>query len=81
VTTRDLPTDSDVRAAAERIRPYIRRTPSLRAEMGGRPVVFKLEHPQRTGSFKLRRTGRFSGGLGRLVGAGRNHRSVKPSGR
>jgi threonine dehydratase len=44
----------DVAAAAERIGPYIRRTPLLRAEVDGRPIVFKLEHLQHTGSFKLR---------------------------
>ena len=44
----------DVTAAAARIRPYVRRTPLLRAEWGGRSVVFKLEHLQRTGSFKIR---------------------------
>jgi len=36
------------------VAPYVRRTPVLRAEVDGRPVVFKLEHLQRTGSFKLR---------------------------
>ncbi|MGX7824792.1 serine/threonine dehydratase [Actinokineospora sp. 24-640] len=45
---------ADVTEAAERIAPHIRRTPLLRAEVDGRPVVFKLEHLQRTGSFKLR---------------------------
>ncbi|HEX3791213.1 MAG TPA: serine/threonine dehydratase [Pseudonocardiaceae bacterium] len=54
MTTHTLPTVTDVLAAAERIRPYVRRTPVLRAEVDGRPVVFKLEHLQRTGSFKLR---------------------------
>ncbi|GAA5158179.1 MULTISPECIES: serine/threonine dehydratase [Amycolatopsis] len=45
---------SEVSAAAERIRPYVRRTPVLRTEFDGRPLVLKLEHLQRTGSFKLR---------------------------
>lgn len=49
-----LPTPADVEAAARRIRRYARRTPVLRAEVDGRPVVLKLEHLQRTGSFKLR---------------------------
>lgn len=48
------PTIADVAAAADRIRPYVRRTPILSTEVDGRPVVFKLEHLQRTGSFKLR---------------------------
>ncbi|WP_236790275.1 serine/threonine dehydratase [Amycolatopsis sp. GM8] len=45
---------SEVAAAADRIRPYVRRTPVLRAELDGRPLVLKLEQLQRTGSFKLR---------------------------
>ncbi|WIX81179.1 serine/threonine dehydratase [Amycolatopsis carbonis] len=48
------PTPADVAAAANRIRPHVRRTPQLRTEIDGRPVVFKLEHLQRSGSFKLR---------------------------
>jgi threonine dehydratase len=47
-------TPTDVADAAGRVAPYVRRTPVLRAEVDGRPVVFKLEHLQRTGSFKLR---------------------------
>jgi threonine dehydratase len=50
----ELPTPADVRAAAERIGPRVRRTPLLRAEIDGRPLVLKLEHLQRSGSFKLR---------------------------
>lgn len=53
-----------VAAAAERIAPHVRRTPVLRAEVDGRPLVFKLEHLQRTGSFKLR------GALNALLGSG-----------
>jgi threonine dehydratase len=53
-TSSVLPTEADVRAAAERIAPHIRRTPVLRAEVDGRPLVLKLEHLQRTGSFKFR---------------------------
>lgn len=45
---------SDVEHAAARIRPHVRRTPLLRAAVDGRPVVLKLEHLQRTGSFKIR---------------------------
>jgi threonine dehydratase len=47
-------TPSDVADAARRVAPYVRRTPVLRAEVDGRPLVLKLEHLQRTGSFKLR---------------------------
>jgi threonine dehydratase len=47
-------TPTDVAGAARRVAPYVRRTPVLRAEVDGRPVVLKLEHMQRTGSFKLR---------------------------
>ena len=54
VTISMLPDETDVHAAAERIRPYIRRTPVFRVDVDGRPLVFKLEHLQRTGSFKLR---------------------------
>lgn len=49
-----LPTIADVRRAAERIAPYVRRTPVLAVEVGGRPVTLKLEQVQITGSFKLR---------------------------
>ncbi|WP_181775186.1 serine/threonine dehydratase [Amycolatopsis pittospori] len=48
------PTWADVRKAAEAVRPFVRRTPLLRAEVDGRPLVLKLEHLQRSGSFKLR---------------------------
>ncbi|HEV7628498.1 MAG TPA: serine/threonine dehydratase [Streptomyces sp.] len=44
----------DVRMAAERIRPYARRTPLLDLEIDGRRLLLKLEHLQRSGSFKLR---------------------------
>lgn len=54
MATSALPTEADVRAAATRIAPYVRRTPVLRAEFDGRQFVLKLEHLQRTGSFKLR---------------------------
>lgn len=47
-------TPTDVADAARRVAPYVRRTPVLRTEVDGRPLVFKLEHLQRTGSFKLR---------------------------
>lgn len=48
------PTWADVVTAAEAVRPFARRTPLLRAEVDGRPLVLKLEHLQRSGSFKLR---------------------------
>jgi threonine dehydratase len=68
----DMP---DVAAAASRIAPYVRRTPVLRAEVDGRPVVLKLEHLQRTGSFKVR------GALNALLGApSRPERVVTASG-
>ncbi|WP_246019256.1 serine/threonine dehydratase [Saccharothrix australiensis] len=44
----------DVLAAADRIRPHVRRTPLWRVEVDGRPLALKLEHLQLTGSFKLR---------------------------
>jgi threonine dehydratase len=50
----DLPTIDDVRAAAERIAPYVRRTPVLAARVDGHPLTLKLEQVQITGSFKLR---------------------------
>ena len=64
----------DVAAAADRIRPHARRTPLWRTEVDGRPVVFKLEHLQLTGSFKLR------GALNTLLAAGSPDRVVTASG-
>jgi len=52
--TLPLPTAASVAEAAATIAPYVRRTPVLRAEVDGRPLVLKLEHMQRGGSFKLR---------------------------
>jgi threonine dehydratase len=49
-----LPTAASVAEAAAAVAPHVRRTPVLRAEVGGRPLVLKLEHLQRGGSFKLR---------------------------
>ncbi len=54
MTTTALPTETDVIAAAQRIRPYVRRTPVLDVDVDGQRVVFKLEHLQLTGSFKVR---------------------------
>jgi threonine dehydratase len=51
---RAVPSPEDTRAAADRIAPYVRRTPLLRVTTDGRPVVFKLEHLQVTGVFKIR---------------------------
>jgi threonine dehydratase len=48
------PSPGDVHAAADRIRPYARRTPLFDLEIDGRRVLLKLEHLQRSGSFKLR---------------------------
>ena len=50
----ELPSETDVRAAAALIRPHARRTPLLEAVVDGRVVVIKMEHLQRSGSFKLR---------------------------
>jgi threonine dehydratase len=48
----------DFLAAAERIKPHVRRTPMVPSESlserAGVPVFLKLEHLQTTGSFKLR---------------------------
>nr|MDT0658568.1 serine/threonine dehydratase [Micromonospora sp. DSM 115978] len=48
------PTTHDVRRAADRIAPYVRRTPVLTAVLDGRPITLKLENLQLTGSFKVR---------------------------
>jgi len=49
---------ADVRAAADRIRPYIRRTPVHTSDtmdrLSGRELFFKCENFQKTGSFKFR---------------------------
>src|SRR5919108_5540067 len=50
-----LLTLADLRAAAERIRPYIFHTPIVSGEpVAGAGVWFKTENLQRTGSFKVR---------------------------
>jgi threonine dehydratase len=69
-----LPTSTDVDNAARRIAPYIRRTPLMRTEVGGKPLVLKLEHLQRTGSFKLR------GALNAVLGVERPSHVVTASG-
>ncbi len=48
------PDRAAVAQAAQRIAPYVRRTPLLRASLGGRDVWLKLEQTQLTGSFKVR---------------------------
>ncbi|WP_375426541.1 serine/threonine dehydratase [uncultured Friedmanniella sp.] len=53
-TPAGIPTADDVRAAASRLRPYVRHTPLLRITIDGRALVLKLEQLQLSGSFKLR---------------------------
>ncbi len=65
---------SDYLTAAERISPYIRRTPVLRATVNGRPVAFKLEFLQVTGSFKIR--GALNALLSRRAAGGRPTRVI-----
>ncbi len=61
----NLPTPEDVVRAAERIQPWIRRTPTITINgPGARPVTVKLEGLQRSGSFKLR------GALNKLMALG-----------
>jgi threonine dehydratase len=52
------PTVQDIRAAAERIRPYIHRTPVMTSESINRDVeaevFFKCENFQKVGAFKIR---------------------------
>lgn len=54
----DLPTFSDVEAAAQRLRSQAHRTPVLRSrsvdELTGAQVFFKCENLQRVGAFKFR---------------------------
>lgn len=51
----DLLSLADVRAAADRIQPYVLRTPTLWGEaVAGAGVWLKAENLQRTGSFKVR---------------------------
>lgn len=52
--TADRPRRADITAAAGRIAPHVRRTPSIRVQLAGRPVWLKLEQLQVTGSFKAR---------------------------
>ena len=75
---RTVPTPDDYRAAAARIAPYVRRTPVLRAAVGGRPVSLKLEHLQVAGVFKIR--GALNALLVRGDGGARPDRVVTASG-
>ncbi|QKW11008.1 serine/threonine dehydratase [Streptomyces sp. NA04227] len=76
VTPADLTdvTPADVVRAADRIRPYARRTPLLEVEVDGRRALLKLEHLQLSGSFKLR------GALNALLSGGRDEHIVTASG-
>jgi len=69
-----LPALDDVRQAAERIAPRIRRTPVLQTVVDGRRVTLKLEHVQLTGTFKVR------GALNALLCAADNDHVVTASG-
>lgn len=73
-TSITAPTWADVREAVAAVRPFVRRTPLLRAEVDGRPLVLKLEHLQRSGSFKLR------GAVNALVSAPLPERVLTASG-
>lgn len=57
-TVRDHPTIEDIREARERLKPYIRHTPLLRAERieraAGCQLYLKAETLQVTGAFKIR---------------------------
>lgn len=54
----NLPTFNDIKAAHERIRPYIHRTPVLSSQsinqMVGAELFFKCENLQKVGAFKFR---------------------------
>jgi threo-3-hydroxy-L-aspartate ammonia-lyase len=54
----DAPTPKDVLAAAERVRPFVHRTPLLRShaidQACGRTVLLKAEHLQKIGAYKAR---------------------------
>lgn len=65
---------TEVAAACNRIRAHVRHTPLLRAEVDGKPLVLKLEHLQRTGSFKLR------GALNALLAGARPEHVITASG-
>jgi threonine dehydratase len=54
VTPVTVPIAASVAEAVATVAPHVRRTPVLRAQVDGRLLVLKLEHLQRSGSFKLR---------------------------
>ena len=56
------PSYEEVRRAAGVIAPWVRRTPVIEVDVGGRPVILKLELFQHSGSFKVR--GAFTSVLG-----------------
>ena len=57
-SSNDIPSLEQIRRAAERIRPYVYRTPVLRSdavnELSGAEVFFKCENLQKAGAFKAR---------------------------
>ncbi len=50
----DVPSYDDIRRAGELVAPWVRRTPVMDVEVGGRRVSLKLELMQHAGSFKVR---------------------------
>jgi threonine dehydratase len=66
------------RDAANRLSPHIRRTPLLRVSANARPLAFKLEFLQLTGSFKIR--GALNALLSRGAGRGTVSHVVTASG-
>ena len=54
----DIPSKIEIEAAKKRIAPYIHRTPIIKSHslerLLNRPLFFKAENLQRTGSFKIR---------------------------
>jgi threonine dehydratase len=66
------------RVAADRLSQHIRRTPLLRVSVNARPLAFKLEFLQVTGSFKIR--GALNALLSRGAGRGAASHVVTASG-
>ncbi len=65
--SKSSPSLAELGAAQARLAPHVRRTPILRARLGGIPIVFKLEQLQLGGSFKIR------GALNRMLDARATH--------
>ena len=63
-----VPTPAAIAAAHARIAPFVHLTPVMRSPAFGRPLAFKFEHVQVTGSFKAR--GAFNTLLSRPVPPG-----------